>query len=101
MGSDYNAPGLAIESHEKLTSWFCSVHSVLVWTQKQLVALGKHLWIEGITPSVSPTKSIGELQKVTLKILAYYRDLSSSKNNENSKLGLTSHPRNDLSLKIF
>ena len=61
MGSEYNAPGLAIESHEKLTSWFCSVHSVLVWTQKQLVALGKHLWIEGITPSVSPTKSIGEL----------------------------------------
>ena len=61
MGSEYSAPGLAIESHEKLTSWFCSVHSVLVWTQKQLVALGKHLWIEGITPSVSPTKSIGEL----------------------------------------
>ena len=61
MGSEYSAPGLAIESHEKLTSWFCSVHSVLVWTQKQLVALGKHLWIEGITPSVSPTKSIGEV----------------------------------------
>ena len=60
MGSEYTAPVLAIEKHEKLTSWFCSVHSVLVWTQKQLVALGKHLWIEGLTPSGSPTKSIGK-----------------------------------------
>jgi len=60
MGSEYTAPVLAIEKHEKLTSWFCSVHSVLVWTQKQLVTLGKHLWIEGLTPSGSPTKSIGK-----------------------------------------
>ena len=43
MGSEYTGPVLAIEKHQKLTSWFCSVHSVLVWTQKQLVALGNFL----------------------------------------------------------
>ena len=46
MGDEYQGPILLIEKHQKLTSWFCSLHSVLVWTQKQLVTLGERLWSE-------------------------------------------------------
>lgn len=54
MGNEYQGPILAIDQHQKLTQWFCNVHSVLVWTQRQLVALGERLWIEGF--SIQPSK---------------------------------------------
>lgn len=43
VGSDYQGPILATEKHKKLAEWFCSVHSVSVWTQKQILALGEQL----------------------------------------------------------
>ena len=57
LGNDYDGPVLAVQKHKKLTEWFCSVHSVFVWTQKQLVSLGEKMWLEELSSGVQSTKS--------------------------------------------
>ena len=49
VGSKYEAPSLVVEAHPKLTQWFVNVHSVLEWSEKQLIAVGEKLWFHGYT----------------------------------------------------
>ena len=71
MGEDYGQKlNLHVENYPKLTEWFCNVHAVLVWTQKQLVSLGERLWLEGFSPLSPPKteKSEKKLRKTAVDI---------------------------------
>jgi hypothetical protein len=41
---DHVGPSLALTNYTSLADWFCGVHTLSLWTQKQLVAFGKNLW---------------------------------------------------------
>ena len=56
VGSKYEAPSLVVEAHPKLTQWFCNVHSVLEWSEKQLIAVGEKLWYEGYSGDAAKLK---------------------------------------------
>ena len=45
-----------VEAHPKLTQWFCNVHSVLEWSEKQLIAVGEKLWYEGYSGDAAKLK---------------------------------------------
>ena len=56
VGSKFDAPSLMVEAHPKLTQWFCNVHSVLEWSEKQLIAVGEKLWYEGYSGDAKSAK---------------------------------------------